>query len=105
MKIKEKGRIGAEKIFNYIQRFYKDSFLTALEKGVRIINKKTNYIRAMNIIISDKNQVYVSSLYNEDAEYFTMHYKYENEKLIICSQPYPGQNNWQQIDNNTIKVF
>ena len=29
----------------------------------------------MNIIIADKENVYVSSNFNEDPEYFGMHYK------------------------------
>ncbi len=36
----------------------------------------------MNIIITDKENVYVSSLYNEDEDYFQMSYKNSDDKLI-----------------------
>jgi len=104
VKIKEKGRIGAEKIFNYIKRFDKGDMLQALEKGISIIQKRTNYLRALNLIISDRNRVYLASLFNEDPEYFTMHYK-ENGIFVICSEPYPNEDDWNKIENNTIKVF
>ena len=73
VKIKVDGRIGAEKIFNFIKRFDKDGMDKALLKGVDIVNKRTSYIRAMNIIIAEKDKVHYSSLFNEDEEYFQMH--------------------------------
>jgi len=105
VKIKSEGRIGAEKIFNFIKRFNNGDMNTALEKGVSIINKRSQYVRAMNIIIADKESVYVSSTYNEDPDYFTMSYKKTNNDLIICSEVYPDSSGWQNIDNNFIGVF
>ncbi len=105
VKIKESGRIGAEKIFNYIKKFDKGDFLQTLKKAVGIIERKTRYIRAMNMIISDKQAVYVASQFRSDPDYFTMHYKQSNGELIICSEKYPDENNWQKIANYTIKVF
>lgn len=104
VKIKEPGRIGAEKIFNFIKRFDKENMSEALKKGIEIIKKRTKYIKAINLIISDKQKIYVASLFNEDPDYFTMHYK-QDGKLIICSEAYPNENGWKKIENNTIKVF
>lgn len=104
VKIKEEGRIGAEKIFNYIKRFDKGDMRAALERGVKIIQKKTDYTRAMNIIIADKNKAYLASVFSEDPDYFTLNQK-ENGALVICSQPYPGENDWKKISNKTIQVF
>lgn len=100
VKIKADGRIGAEKIFNFIRRFNTKDMLSALIKGVDIIIKRSSYVRAMNIIITDKEKVYVSSTYNEDPEYFGMHYKETANELIICSERYPNQNGWKIIENN-----
>lgn len=100
VKIKSDGRIGAEKIFNFIKRFNKNDMLSALQKGVSIINKRSTYVRAMNIIISDRDKVYVSSNYNEDPDYFGMHYKQTDDQLIICSEIYPNESGWNKIDNN-----
>ncbi len=105
VKIKEQGRIGAEKIFNFILRFHQGDLLQALNKGLEIIKKRTSYFRAINIIMSDKNQVVVSSEYNEDDDYFTLHYKKTADRLVICSEPYPGESAWQEISNHTSKVF
>ena len=102
--LKEEGKIGAEKIFNFIKRFNEGNMLEALKKGINIIKNRTKYIRAMNIIISDKGKVYVVSIFNEDSEYFTMHCKKDN-KLIICSEKYPNEEGWEKIENNTMKVF
>lgn len=84
VKIKEEGRIGAEKIFNFIRRFDKGNMHDALKTGVEAIKRNTRYIRGMNIILINRNHIYLSTYFNEDPDYFTMHYKEGNE-LIICS--------------------
>jgi len=104
VKIKEEGRIGAEKIFNYIKRFDKGNFSEAFDKGIEVINKRTTYIKAMNIIIADKNKVWLSSQFNEEEDYFKMYYKKNNSEFIICSDPL-DDNKWEEINNNTITEF
>lgn len=104
VKIREEGRIGAEKIFNYIRRFDQGDTLQALEKAVDIIKKRTRRIRGMNIIMVNDGSIFVSSHFTEDEAYFTMAYR-ESPELIICSAPYPGENNWQPIANDSVRVW
>ena len=105
VKIKEEGRIGAEKIFNYIKRFDKGNIKDALEKGIEIIKKKSSYIRAMNIIMTDSKAVYVSSHFNEDDEYFTMCYKLADSLIVICSEQFVDEDDWQPIENNSLTEY
>lgn len=105
VKIKEDGRIGAEKIFNFIMRFYHGDMEEALAKAVEQIKLRTSYVRAMNIIIADQDYVFVSSNHSEDPDYFTMHMKMTEESMIICSQPYPGETEWEKIQNNFTGMF
>jgi glutamine amidotransferase len=105
VKIHEEGRIGAEKIFNFIMRFNKGDLTSALNKGVEIIEKRSKYVKAMNIIMADRSKAYLCSIFNEEKDYFTMYTKRDNNNIIICSDPFPGEIGWQIIDNRTIKVF
>lgn len=105
VKINAEGRIGAEKIFNYIKRFDKGNIYDAIEKGTEIIKKRTAYIRAMNFMISDKENVYVYSCFNEKPEYFTLHYKKDKE-LVICSDKFPDDDyKWMPVKNNSLTKF
>jgi glutamine amidotransferase len=104
VKIREQGRIGAEKIFNYIRRFDRGDTRQALAKAVDIIKKRTRAIRGMNIIIVNDRGIFVSSHFSEDAEYFTMRY-WDGEALVICSAPYPGAGNWHPIANNSVRIW
>ena len=99
VKIKSEGRIGAEKIYNYIRRFDKGDQLAALEKAVGIIKKRSTYVRAMNIIMSNGEQHSLSTSYGEDPGYFQMHHKQNDNIHLICSQPFPGERDWQPIEN------
>lgn len=102
VKIKEEGRIGAEKIFNYIKRFDANGIGDAINKGTEIIKKRSAYVRAMNLIIADNNAAYIYSHFNEDSDYFTMHFKKSDAEIIVCSDPFYGESNWQQIKNNSL---
>ena len=105
VKIKEEGRIGAEKIFNYIKRFDKGSIKDAIQKGTEIITKKSSYVRAMNIIVADTDAAYVHSQFNEDEEYFTLHVKSSNDTIVVCSDPFAGESGWKPIPNNSLMEY
>ena len=52
VRIREAGRIGAEKVFNYVKRFDRGDMHEALERGLAVIEKRTRYVRAMNVILA-----------------------------------------------------
>jgi predicted glutamine amidotransferase len=104
VKIHEAGRIGAEKIFNYIRRFDKGDTGQALDKAVGIIRKRTRRIRGMNIIMVNESGIFVSSYFSEDEDYFTLRFR-EGQELVICSAAYPDENNWHTIANESVRVW
>ena len=104
VKIREEGRIGAEKIFNFIRRFDSGDTLAALKKAGAIIRNRTKMIRAMNIIMAKGNEIYLSTFFTGDEEYFTMRCK-EGPELVICSEPFPSEEGWQRIANETVRTW
>jgi glutamine amidotransferase len=104
VKIREEGRIGAEKIFNFIRRFDKGDTLAALKKGVELIRSRTRSIRAMNIILVKEGKIFLSTFFTGDEEYFTVRVK-EGPELVICSEAYPGETGWHGIPNETVREW
>ena len=102
VRIKEEGRIGAEKIFNYVKRFERHNLLKALTKSTAIIEKRTRYVRAMNLILADTTSSHLATFYNENQAYFQMYRGQEGAAEIVCSEPYPGRTHWQPIANRSI---
>ena len=105
VRIKEQGRIGAEKIFNYIKRLDKGDMLSALQRALGIIEKRTRYIRALNLIMARSDCVFVASVFNEDPDYFQMHTTKREGLGLICSEAYPGEQSWQRFDNRAVRAF
>ena len=106
VKIKSEGRIGAEKIFNYLKRFENDGpMIEVFKKGLKIIEKRTDYIKAMNIIIATKEEAFVSSLFNEREKYFSLRYYEDETKKIVCSEPYPLIEGCQPIANRSFTLI
>ena len=105
VRIKEKGRIGAEKIFNFIKRFDRGDLDEALRRATRVIEKRTRYVRAMNIVIADSRAVHVASSFREDPGYFQMHRFRSADTLIVCSAPYEAGGDWQRIANRSVARY
>jgi len=104
VRIKEAGRIGAEKVFNYIKRFDRGDMRGAVERGVNIIGKRSRYIRAMNFFLADPENVYIHCLFNEDPGYFQLRQTTMNGIRVCCSDTYDERRfRWQAIPNRTIQ--
>ncbi|MFZ9037677.1 MAG: class II glutamine amidotransferase [Gammaproteobacteria bacterium] len=101
VRIRSEGRIGAEKIYNYIRRFDKGDKCAATAKAVDIIKKRSTYVRAMNLILSDGVQSCLSTNYSENTGYFQMHQKQDGALHLVCSEPFAGDRGWTRIENNT----
>jgi predicted glutamine amidotransferase len=101
VRVKSEGRIGAEKIYNYIRRFDKGDQLAALSKGTDIIKKRSQYIRAMNIILSDGKQTSLSTHYSESPDYFQMVRLKTASFDVVSSRPLNNDPGWQPIENGT----
>jgi predicted glutamine amidotransferase len=104
VRLQVEGRIGAEKIFNCIQRLHRGDVGAALQQGTTLITKRARYVRAMNIIMTDRHRFYVSSTYAENSAYFQMVVK-SGSILVICSEPLPGETGWRAIANHSFHVF
>jgi glutamine amidotransferase len=104
VRISEEGRIGAEKLFNFIKRFDRGNMAEAFKRGTDLLQVRSKYIRAMNIMIADMANVYVASYFNEQPDYFTMHRCNGLHRLIIASDPLPGDDAWEPVGRNTVQV-
>ena len=102
VRLNVEGRIGAEKIFNLIKRFHRGDLSQALARATQVITKRTRYIRAMNIVLTDLERIYVASHFSEDPDYFTLHRKNSGDELI-CSQPLGS--GWKPIPNQSQTVL
>jgi len=102
VRIREDGRIGAEKIFNYTRRFSHQGPLAGLKKSVEVIEKRTRYIRALNLIIATPKRSLLATVYNENPGYFQMQRTSVAGLDVVCSEQYPVGGSWRPIENRTV---
>ena len=105
VRIREQGRIGAEKIFNYVKRFDEDDIFESIERGVNVIKKRTRYVRALNFIMASLDSTYLATVFGENPDYFQLYRRRDAGMDRVCSVAYPGEQNWQVIDNNTVTAL
>jgi len=105
VRIREEGRIGAEKIFNYVKRFENGDMLESVKRGVGVIEKRTRYVRAMNFIMASLDSSYLATVFGENPDYFQLHRRREPGLELVCSVAYPGERDWQVIDNHTVTAL
>jgi predicted glutamine amidotransferase len=105
VRLRERGRIGAEKVFNFVRRLDRGDMGAALERGAAIIRSRTRRVRGMNVLIADRERAYVSSAPSEDPEYFTMRLRRRGDELVLCSDPYPGEPGWEVVPTSGVEVL
>ena len=109
VRIKERGRIGAEKVFNFVKRFDRGDFAAALRQGLDALARRTRYVRAMNLVVADSaRRVHFASRFREDPEYFQMHTAEVDGARILSSEPYPdsaGRIAWEPVENGSTSVL
>ena len=76
---------------------------TALRQGTAFIRKRTRLIRAMNIIMTDTQRLYVSSFYTAASPYFQMAVK--RDAVVVCSEPFAGETGWQPLPNDSLHIL
>ena len=105
VRISAEGRIGAEKVFNFVKRFDKGDMAAAMRKGMDVIVRRTRYVRAMNMIIADKENVYVGSLFNEQPEYFRLRARQGDGGFTVSSETVCEDGGWRVIANDAVEHF
>ena len=89
VRIRERGRIGAEKVFNFVKRFDRGDFGEALARGLDAVERRTRWMRAMNVVVAERTgAVHIASRFGEDPDYFQMHAASWAGGRVVCSAPY-----------------
>ena len=105
VRIKERGRIGAEKVFNFVKRFDRGDFREALARGLDAIERRTRYLRAANLVVAGTaRRVHYASHFRENPGYFQMHTAYLGGARVLCSEPYPW-GDWAPVENGYTGVL
>jgi predicted glutamine amidotransferase len=106
VKINIDGLIGSQKLFNLIKNLYKSDQNNFLNKFKEIIVNQTQLIVGMNIVIVDLSlkKINLISIFNQNEDYFTLHYYEDQEKIIICSNPLFNLN-FLKIPSHTLKTI
>jgi glutamine amidotransferase len=103
VRLTEEGRIGAEKVFNFVKRFDRGDPGAALRRALPLIEKRSARVRAMNVILADDRGAWAASLHREDADYFTLRRKRQSGVVAVCSEPYPGESGWEPLPNDSVE--
>jgi glutamine amidotransferase len=70
------GATGAWRLLHLLDRFRASEggdVLRALRRLDDVVTTRTEYVRAMNLVVSDGREVWVNAHYSEDPDYFTLH--------------------------------
>ena len=101
VRLKARGRIGAEKIFTTINRMDRGDPALSFQRAVAVITKRARKVRAMNILMTDGRFVFVNCQYAEDPDYFRLYHQ-TGEIEAFCSQPL-GKG-WRPLPNHSNMV-
>ena len=105
VRIRERGRIGAEKVFNTIRRATNGDLATGLARAAALIRARTRHVRAMNIVLCDNARIVAHCEFAELPDYFTLHVARDDGRVAVCSEPLAGLGPWRPLANPALEVF
>ena len=76
VKLSTPGDTGAARLLHLLERFTTAAdgdTRAALARLDELIASRSEYVRALNIVVSDGRSLFINSRYSEDEDYFTLH--------------------------------
>lgn len=104
VRVTAEGQTGAAKLFSFLQRIGGQRSAEALSRGLDVVTRRTRFVRAMNVIVSDGTDVLVASRFGEDPEYFTLHRASRGTRQLVASDPIDAGTDWTGIPNGSVVV-
>jgi predicted glutamine amidotransferase len=105
VRLQAPGRIGAEKLFNLVRRVANGDLGHALGRAAALVRSRSEYVRAMNVLLADGDRLHVHSFYSEQPGYFTLHAQRREGRTVVCSAPLTGAGDWHPLANDTQEVL
>ena len=69
---------------------------------MEVIEKRTRYVRAMNLIMATPERSLLATVYNENPGYFQMQRASVGSLDVVCSEQYPVGGSWRPVENRTV---
>jgi predicted glutamine amidotransferase len=76
VRLQAPGETGAARLFHLLERFTGAADGDALSATARLdalITARSDYVRALNILVSDGRSLFINTRYSEDPDYFGLH--------------------------------
>jgi predicted glutamine amidotransferase len=105
VRLQAPGRIGAEKLFNLTRRLTNGDPGHGLARAAALVRSRSEYVRAMNVLLADGERLHVHSFFSEQPDYFTLHAQRRDGRTVVCSAPFAGDGDWRQLPNATQEVL
>lgn len=75
VRLQAPGDTGAWRLFHLFRRFRAaaaDDGVAGLRRLDQVVRARTEYVRALNLVVSDGEDVWINSRFSEDPDYFTL---------------------------------
>ena len=100
------GKIGAQKTFHLLKQQLKNnsSLPSALTHVYQLLAASSASLRGLNLGLAQGNTLAALCAYQEDPDYFTLHYHLSPSLKLICSQPI-GNYQYNKMKQREILLF
>jgi predicted glutamine amidotransferase len=96
VRVKVPGANGAWRLLNLLKRLRDSSggdLAGAITRLNSLIHKRSDYVRALNLVVSDGDRIWINNQFSEDPDYFTMQKAqtagvHEPAATIVSSDPF-----------------
>ena len=99
------GTIGAQKIWSLLNKFLQVySPNESLLRTVDILNKHTREIQALNIGLSDGDEIYIYTQFGKHPDYYQLRSHQKDDLIIVCSESLEGME-FRPIETKRVLMY
>ena len=99
------GTIGAQKIWSLLKKFLVAfSPNESLLRTVDILNKHTREIQALNIGLSDGDEIYIYTQFGKHPDYYQLRSHQKDDLIIVCSESLEGME-FRPIETKRVLMY
>jgi predicted glutamine amidotransferase len=86
VRLRVPGRIGAERVFELVLTRERGDLSQALVSADGLLHRRSRYVRALNMALTDGRKIFAHCRFNESPDYFTL-YTVQSDVTGVSSEP------------------
>ena len=92
----------SQKLLDWLVHNWQPRNYSGLQEALRKLLKLIKDYTAINLLITDGDHLYVFCCYRQEPEYYTLHYRLDEDFVMVASETLDDEELWHQLNSGML---